>query len=192
MKRVVDWISTAYEDIQNLHATWRFLRNDFSFPTIVNTQEYMPTAVSVPDLAEWIRSDIHIYKTVEDESSLEYYPWETFRRAYQYGSRRTHAGRPSVVTVKPNNALVLWPIPNDVYTITGEYYKSAHRMVANDDVPIIPVRYHMIIVWRGLMHYGSYAGAEEKYVHGNNEFRRILNLLEHDQLEALVYGEPLA
>jgi hypothetical protein len=192
MKRVVDWVSSAYEDIQNLHATWRFLRNDFSFSTIASTQDYTPAAVSLTEHASWVKNDIRLYSAVNDEDFLEYYPWEIFRQAYLFGSHRTLTGRPQVVTVKPNNALCFWPIPDAVYTTTGEYYKTAQIMTANASTPVIPSRFQMIIVWKALTHYGAYAGADEKYAHGTNEYKKLLSMLEYDQLEDTTFGEPLA
>lgn len=192
MKRIVDWISSAYEDVQNLHATWRFLRTDFSFPTIASTQDYTPAAVSLTSFGSWIKKDLRIYQSVNDEDFLEYYPWEIFREAYFFGSHRTQTGRPTVVTVKPNNALALWQIPDAVYTVSGEYYKSAQSMTANADTPLIPERFQMIIIWKGLMHYGAYTGADEKYAHGQNEYKRLISMLEFDQLEDTTFGEPLA
>jgi len=192
MKRIVDWAASSYEDIQNLHATWRFLRTDFSFSTIASTQDYTLAAVSLTDFSEWIKNDIRIYSSAADESPLEYYPWDIFRQAFFFGAQRTQTGRPSVVTVKPNNALALWALPDAVYTVNGEYYKSAQVMTANADIPVIPTKFQMIIVWKALMHYGAYAGAEEKYAHGNNEYKKLLSMLEFDQLEDFTYGEPLA
>ena len=192
MKRVVDWAASAYEDIQNLHATWRFLRNDFSFPTIASTQDYTPAAVGLTEFASWIKEDIRLYSSLSDEQLLEYHPWEIFRQAYFIGTQRTQTGRPTIVTVKPDNALALCQIPDAVYTVNGQYYKSAQVMSANADTPVIPTRHQLIIVWRGLMYYGAYAGADEKYTHGQNEYKKMLFALEYDQLEDMTYGEPLA
>jgi len=192
MKRIVDWVASGYEDIQNLHATWRFLRTGFSFSTIVSTQDYTPAAVALTEFSEWIKNDIRIYSSVADESQLEYYPWDIFRQAFFFGSQRTQTGRPSIVTVKPDNALALWALPDAVYTVNGEYYKSAQVMTANADTPVIPTKFQMIICWKGLMHYGAYAGAEEKYAHGSNEYKKLLSMLEYEQLEDFTYGEPLA
>ena len=192
MKRIVDWVASGYEDIQNLHATWRFLRTNFSFQTIINTQNYTPAAVALTDFSEWIKNDIRIYSSAADESQLEYYPWDIFRQAFFFGSQRTQTGRPSIVTVKPDNALALWALPDAEYTVNGEYYKSAQVMTANADTPVIPTKFQMIICWKGLMHYGAYAGAEEKYAHGNNEYKKLLSMLEYEQLEDFTYGEPLA
>ncbi len=192
MKRVVDWVTAAYQDIQDLHATWRFLREDFSFSTIASVQDYTPAAVSLTDFASWVKEDIRIYESVSDESQLEYYPWLIFRKSFYFGSNRTVTGRSTVVTVRPDNTLTLWQIPSSIYTVNGEYYKSAQEMSGNADVPVLPSRFHMMIVWKALMHYGAYAGADEKYAHGNNQYKSLLPLLEMDQLEDLTYGEPLA
>jgi len=192
MKRVVDWVSSAYEDIQNIHLTWRFLRNPFTFPSIYNTQEYSPAAVSLNDFASWIKNDIRLYSAVDDEDFLEYYPWDIFKEAYMFGSHRTLMGRPTIVSVKPNNSLMLWSIPNAAYTVVGEYYKSAQVMTTDVSVPVIPTRFQMIIVWKALMHYGAYAGADEKYAHGSNEYKSLLFKLEIAELEDMIFGEPLA
>lgn len=192
MKRVIDWVSSAYEDVQNLHASWRFLRTDFAFSTIANIQEYTAAAISITDFGSWVTSDISLYTAITDESTLEFSPWDSFRESFLHGSSRIQTGRPTMVSVKPNNSLVLWTIPDGIYTVNGEYYKTAAQMTTNVSVPIIPARFHMIIVWKALMHYGAYAGADEKYAHGNNEFRRLMAQLEYDQLEDTTYGEPIA
>jgi hypothetical protein len=192
MKRIVDWVSSAYEDIQNMHETWKFLRTDFSFSTIASTQDYTPTAVSLTSFASWVKNDIRIYSSVEDEYPLEYYPWAIFREAYYFGTHRTTTGRPTVCTVRPNNALTLWQIPDAIYTVNGEYYKTADIMTANASIPLIPTRFQMIIVWKALTYYGAYAAADEKYAHGDKEYKKLLALLEFDQLEDMTFGEPLA
>jgi len=190
--RLVDWITAAYEDIQNAHKTWRFLRAEFSFSTIASTQEYTPAAVSITDLAVWRRQDMRVYDSESDEQFLHYLPWSDFRVNYKFGNNRSSEGRPSVVTVKPDNSLALWQIPDDVYTIDGEYYKSADVMEANSDVPIFHERFHLAIVWRALMYYGGYEAADERYSHGQNEFRRLKRQMDASELDDLGYGDPLA
>ena len=190
--RFVEWIEAAYEDVQDEHETWRFLRTDFDFPTIVDIPEYTPAAVAIADHANWIKESIRIYSAVTDETFLEYYPWDEFRDTYVYGSHRTQTGRPSAITVKPDNSLRLWQLPNAIFTVNGEYYKVPDVMTADADIPILPARFHMILVWKALMYYGVFAGAEEKYTHGANEYTRMLRKLEKDQLDDVLYGEPLA
>ena len=195
MKRVVDWVAEAYNDIQTARTTWRFLRNDFSFETTAAEQDYTPAEAGITDLADWIKRDIKIYSTasgVNTERWLEYELWNFFKAYYMFGSHRTQTGWPTVITVNPDNNLYLWQIPNDEFTVSGEYYQTADIMTEDADVPIFPARFHMDIVWRGLMFYGAYAGAAEKYTHGNNEHGKKFRELEIDQLDEPSWGEPLA
>jgi hypothetical protein len=194
LEKVVKWVLSAYESVQNKYATWKFLQTSFSFPTIIDTQAYTPASVSLDELATWKfdkENDLTIYSSVSDEQYLTYVPWDDFQGAYMFGSARTESERPSVVTIKPDNSMLLWPIPNEIYTVTGEYFKKAQAMTENTDTPIIPSQHHMIIVWRALMYYGAFAAATEKYAHGQNEHRKILRKMENTLLPDLLYGEPL-
>lgn len=194
-EKVVNWIQTAYEDIQNMYATWKFLQTSFSVSTIATTRNYTLAALSLTDLATWKKDradSLTIYSSVSDESYLTYLPWEDFKGLYEFGSSRSLEDRPSTVTVKPDNSLSFYPTPDAVYTVTGEYYKKAQTITADAHTPLIPDQYHMILVWRALLYYGGFAAADEKYAHGQNEYKRLLRELTHHQLPQMSWGEPLA
>ena len=192
MGRVVDWILAAYQDIQNAHTSWRFMREAFSFSTVDGQQEYTPVQAGITNMGAWITDTISLYSSVSDEQFLDYITWDFFKSNYWIGSHRTTESRPVVVTVTPGNSLALWQIPDAVYTCRGEYYKTTVTMTVDSDTPIIPIRFQLAIVWKALMYYGAYAAADEKYAHGKNEFRRLMRLMELDQLEDFTYGAPLA
>lgn len=198
MKRVVDWIANAYNDIQNASMTWRFLRVSFNFPTVIGTNEYAPGDVGITDHATWITRNrdqsgaIRVYENVNDENRLQHFQWDDYREAYETGSNRSITGRPSIITVKPNQSLVIWPIPDRVYTIDGERYKAGAQLTANDDTPNWPSRFDLIAVWKGLIDYGAWAGADEKYAHGTNRYLELKRKLEIDQQEIMRYGRTLA
>lgn len=198
LKRVVDWIATAYDDIQKAHATWRFLRTDFEFTMTIAKNTYSPSDLSITDFATWIiehRDDtgaIRIYNNAADESRMQYLPWDEFREAYVFGNNRTQTQRPSVVTVKPDNSLMFWAIPDVAFTCNGERYKSAAVLTADDDEPNFPERFHIGVVWKALMYYGTYESAPEKYDWGLVRHKASLRKLEMDQLERILHGPPLA
>jgi hypothetical protein len=192
MLRVVNWIAEAYEFIQNAYSTWRFLRTDFSFSTTASKQGYTPAEASITDHADWIEESIRLYSSITDEQFLYYLPWTDFRDVYMFGSHRTQEQRPSIVSIKPDNTLMLWQIPNAIYTCVGEYYTVPDVLAGDSGTPNFPERFHMAIVWKALMLYGAYAAADEKYAHGDNEFSTLLRQLSFDQLEKATYGAPLA
>lgn len=185
--RLVDWIDQAYEDIQNLHTEWDFLRHDFSFSLTVNDRDYTPTEAGYSELNAWSISDtgqdVTIYDSRADESFLIYEPWVQFRRVYLIGNNFSQTGRPYHFSVKPDKTIIFDLLPNDTYTVSGEYFKRYQAMAASNTAePLIPTQYRMIIVWRALMFYAAYEGADEVYSHGNNEYGKLLAELELDQL----------
>jgi len=192
--RAVSWILSAYEDIQNLHHHWKFLTFDFSFTTTAATQTYTKAAVSLTELASWViddRDPIRIYSSESDESELVYMPWHDFRATYLFGTYRSESRRPEAFSVNNSESMVLGPIPDDTYTVNGQYRKRAQTMSATDDEPLIPQQYQMIIVWRALMMYAAYEEAQAVYDHGDNEYTRLLAKLELNQLPDMTWGNPL-
>ena len=194
---LVEWISTAYEDIQNMHPTWLFLKEPFSFNTAVGKRDYTPIEAGLTDLREWKTNewgDFRNYSSVgvQDEQYLTFIPWADYKPIYLFGVTRTSAGRPTFFSVKPDKTLDFYQIPDQIFTINGEYYKQADIMEENADEPIFPDQFHLAIVWRALMHYGAFDAAGEKYSHGQNEYKKLMRKLESDQLETFTFGAPLA
>lgn len=214
--RLVGWIQKADRDIQNMHPNmWRFLKTELSFTTTEYVNEYTPTEAGAADLSSWVRrgmtcsnpepsdfiesggevitmSGSPAYVNYE-EWQVSYMRWEDYRPAYVYGSFRIQYGKPTVFSVNPSNSIVLWPFPNDEYTVTGEYYKKPQAMtIADASTSVIPEQYHDVLVWRALMFYGAHEGANEVYEHGQNEYKKILRKMELTELPEIQWGAPLA
>lgn len=196
--RLVNWIQTAYGNVQGLHETWLFRSADFSFPTIATVQNYTAVGVGLTDFANWKYdpdpnnlSGIRLYSSEADEQDLIFMPWDDFRATYKYGSARSDSARPTIFSIKPDMSMDLYAIPDAVYTVNGEYVKSIDELSGNTDTPLFPSDYHMIIVWGALMLYAAYEGAPEVYAHGNKEYRDMLVKMSMNQLPKMMYGAPL-
>ena len=180
-KQAVDYINTAYQDIQSIHPYWDFLRKDLSFNTIAGVNNYLDTSIGITDLGDWSIYDMRVYLTANGISSEQYLipvEWDDFRADFMFGSTREQTGMPTHITVKPDKSLLFYPIPNDVYSISGEYYREPFTFLLDADKPAFQTSYHMIIVWRALMFFAAQMNAQELYVLGNTEFRRYLFRLE--------------
>lgn len=194
--RIVEWINTAYRAVQRIHANWEFLRSEFSFPTVGGTANYTKATVvpTLPELGSWKTDTFRAYLTVTgigDQQDLTYIPWEEFRDRYTLGSLSTQTGRPMFFTVKADKSVTFWPIPDAVYTVTGEYYKRPQLMTVDASEPLIPSEYDEIIVWKALMLWGTDQGAPEKYTKGKEEYSRVLAALELNQLPDFMDTEPM-
>lgn len=185
MRRVVDWVATAYQDIQNLHQDWNFLRGEATFNTVAGQQDYTPAQADAADLGEWRRDSFRAWLTASgagSEIDLVQYDWTEFRDRYLYGTTRTQQGRPVYMAIKPDRSVALWPIPNDDYTVTGEYFRAPHVMVANTDTPNFPAQYHLLVMWRALVFYAGHAAAPETFAVGQQEHKRLLSMLRRAEL----------
>jgi len=188
--RVVNWIKQAYQDVQDKNTSWNFMRKNYAFNTVIGTQNY--DSSYVPDLSNWKPYSNRLYlNTAQNEWFLQFVPWEEFRDYRGFGSSRTQTGRPIECTINPAKELVLWPIPDNAYTIVGEYFRTPHVMVADTDTPIFP-RFQMCIVFNALMRYASYVNEPGVYAYAQKEYGKTISSLENDQLEQIKFAGPLA
>jgi len=197
--QALDWLNDAYNDIQIHQTNWRFMKKDFSFTTTDGTRNYSVTTIGLTDFDRWKIhefGDARLYVTstgVSSEQYLEYLHWEDYRRNFVFGATRTAEGRPSYISIKPDNSLDLYLVPNsDDYTVVGQYYRSPAVLSADADEPLFPSQFHKIIIWRAMMFYGNFYNAPEKYDQGQNEYKKLLRRLQFDQLPKFTFGSPLA
>lgn len=185
MKRVCDWIARAWIDIQEEMTDWDWMRKTVTFNTIANQGSYAPsTDMALSDFGAWRKGSFRLYLTaagVQNEFRLTQWDYNSFRDHYLLGARKAIYARPVNYAEAPDRSIVLGLAPDDVYTVTGEYYKTPVTLAADADTPDMPARFHNAIVYRALMAYGAYESAPEVYQYGEKEYRRLLNKLRMDQ-----------
>ena len=195
VKRLIDWVSTAWMDIQNQKKDWFFMRQPISFNTVAGQQSYTAQQANIQSFGNYKRDSFRQYSLAlgfGSEQRLNFIPYDTFRDMYQYASMRTTSQLPVVFTIDPAKNFLLGPIPNDIYVVNGEGYAMPTEFINDNDRSTMPSQYHMAIVWRALMYYGQYEAASEAFSHGQNEYNRLMNRLLDDQMPEVMFGAPLA
>jgi hypothetical protein len=200
LKRIVDWTSQAYLDIQRLHTTWRWLQEDFSGSTIAGTQSYDAAALNIASrFSHWLHLNearqctFSIYKTSEGQAGeglLTYREWRDFRQTLNIGTHDNN--KPVCFTVDPNNNIVFYPTPDDAYTIRGVYQKAPQTLAADGDEPEMPEQHHMAIVWKALLYLGTFDEGAEQLPVWDSFFQGELNSIEDLQLPHIRRAQPLA
>lgn len=192
LKRVVDWVRRAYNDIQLESSQWRWLTAQFQFTTIAGVQAYSPTAAGIAARFDrWNPRTIRLNRTgPQDEIPLEYISYDEFRAIYLTGPRPE--SRPSVVSITPADELIFGNIPDAVYTVTGEYQKSLQVLTTDADVPEMPTQYHDAILYWALTKYARFESAPEVYQDAMDNYRRLMTGLRIHQLPKVAQAEPLA
>jgi hypothetical protein len=195
--RVVDWVAEGYRAILNLHGDWEFLRADVTFLADTVNTIYTPAAASVAEFGEWrvVDSDWRAYNKaigVADEQPLVYVDYDKFRRVYQYGTQRTMTGRPQVFTIRPDQSLQIWPMPDAEYYIVGEQYRYPADFATNGDAPIFKAKFHDAVFYRALMLYAEYEEAGTVHAAAQAECLRIVGTMEDAYLPELEASGPMA
>jgi hypothetical protein len=161
--RLCGWIKQSWIEIQESNLEYDWMRKPFSFNTIANQGEYAPgnAPLSLTDFGQWRDKSFRIYLTsagVGTEWLLGYKDYNQFRDYYLLSSRKITYARPSEIAISPSKSLLLGLAPNDIYTVSGEYYIDPQVLALDTDVPTatFPSRFNMAIVYRAMIKYGAF------------------------------------
>jgi hypothetical protein len=198
--RIVNWVSSAWLDIQRKHDDWKFMRGSFTFDTTASDGVYAygdctdtTTSTAISAFRAWHRDTLKIYLTsagVAGEVQLTYIDYQSWYSVYNTGQQTD--GPPRFFSIDASNRLLLAPKPDGIYTVTGEYQKSATELSGDDDTPELPSEYHEAIVYRAMMKYGRFYVAGEVYDDGKTNYRTLINEMERTQLPEFTQADPLA
>ncbi|WP_394780595.1 hypothetical protein [Undibacterium sp.] len=194
----MNWVNEAWEDIQNWNENWAWMCQDFTLQTVAGQRIYQTDQIAA-DFGRWHEESLRCYKTAygaNNEQFLAFMQYADFRNSYMFGAMNNSAGRPMVFSERPRDkALLLGPVPDDAFTIYGEYQARATRMANNLDKPgngTFPDQFHMIIVHRAVMKYSEFEGAGPLYGAAQANFKQVMGGLEKSQLEEITVGRALA
>lgn len=200
--KVVTWTRSAWRDIQNAEAGWRWMRDDFEGETLVNLDAYAGSDFGLTRHADWLVDQREGYGTGvtvqlasdddDPEGELIWMDWRTFRRHYLRRPMPA-ADKPIHVSVDPAGRLRLGPTPDGAYTVRGEYRKAPQELAENGDVPEMPARFHELIVDRGLEYVGTDDESMAQLPFWSERARAKMSALRRDQLPRPTLGAgPLA
>lgn len=199
--QIVKWTAQSDLDVQTLHDDWKFMRGSFTLNTVAGDGKYAfgectdtATVAPITKFRIWCDDvEMRVFKTasgVGGETDLPFLCYEDWYSRYNIGNQTNSP--PFFWSVDKDNGLLLAPKPDDIYTVSGDYMKSATTMAADGDTPVFPADYHMAVVYRGMMKYGRFAGAQEIYNDGLTEYKRVLNEMRRTQRPKARQPGPLA
>jgi hypothetical protein len=190
-KRLVDWVASAWNDIQIAETDWMWMQGEFSFTTTAGQQAYTATDVGATRLNRWHTDSIRLSLTFpNDETKLTPLVYSDFRDTYMTGSNPD--SRPVYVSFSPDYKLLLGYTPNDAYFVRGEYYKTPQKLTLDTDVPEMPEQFHEAVLYSALMKYARYMAAGEIFEDAMANYRRIMAQLRVHQLPPMGMPETLA
>lgn len=195
LKRIVDWIVAADEEVQQAHDQWKFMVGSFTLNTVAGDNSYAAADCVTPvtNLRDWRLDTFKIYLLsagTGGETKLHWMDYQDWYDIYNTGTQTN--SRPSRFAVGNDMSIKLGAAPDAVYRISGEYQKSVTTLAANADVPVYPSEYHMLPVYGGMMKYGRYTGAAEVFSDGERLYNQLMRRMERTQLPKIRRARPLA
>ncbi len=205
LARGINWVKQRWKKIQNSNnSNWRWMRVGFTVNTVADDDTYASTdctdvltSTAIARFKRWRIQDRNdpakIYLTssgVGTQTWLTYLDWDDFKAIYRIGTQ--NSGFPAHITIDPQNNLVLGPAPNGIYTVTGDFVRSAQELSADGDTPEMPSDFHELIVYEAMQDYGYFEAAPEVLARGKELAAPLKRQLQADQLPTFRMAGPMA
>lgn len=184
LERVVNWVRDAWRDIQTMYTNWQFLYHEASHPIPQYTGVIYPPEFAARQVADWGACSFRIARSGHgrhrsDPILPEHY--QTFRDHMMDPPNRY--GRPDRLAIHPRGESIhLTPAADQEYELFYDYWRVPQELVEDDDEPVMPDRFHMLIVWEALQRYGGYEVAPDVIDRASARSQQLLSALIHDQL----------
>jgi len=177
LKDLVRWVADADIVIQREAINWDFLyKTDFTVNTVVGIADY----VKPSDYGKWDRKTFFLDYTTDTNIKLREIDYRVYFNTYAVGVQTN--GPPNNFIIQPGGNLSIYNPPDQVYTLTANYWRTAKRMTANGDVSLIPETFIRAIIARAKMYYAISEEADRVYAEAKGEYGDVLSELKSDQL----------
>lgn len=189
--RITGYVEQAWVEIQEQMPDWEWMRKDFSFDTQTGLPSYSVSVIGLTDFGAWRNGSFRIYTKstgVGDEIFLDQIEYTQFRDYWLWNTRRVTTGRPTAIAIKPDRSLILGLVPNNIYTVVGEYYSSPTDLENDTSSPEMPTQYHMLIVYRAMMRYAMFESAQEVLSEAQTQYNFMLDRLMSNQMPMITHA----
>lgn len=209
---VVNAVSHSWNNVQTQSNIWQWMRAEFSTSLVAVVPpalaRYTPASFGITRFADWIYDQIapassggSTYRAmtiqdptigVGDEATLSYIEWEVWRMRYARGTQTQ--SRPTEWTADPAGQFCIGKALDKTYTLKGEYFKDVQTLAVSTDIPEMPSKYHMLIVWRAALLLMEKDEADQlQYSRLEAKAEGIEHQLSRDQLPHIsIGGSPIA
>lgn len=192
--RIVTWVNSAYREILNSDQfSFGFIRREQQSQLVIGKGTYSKADLSLPLLGQWDTDTMRVSVNQDrsDESFVFNLRWPDFRDYWRFSTRSITTGRPLNCSVDQDTNLQIGPLPEVAYWLNFQYLEVPPDMLDDGDVPVIPERWQMAIVWRALRHYGMFEAAPEVVMRADAAYNEIMLRMTLDQTPEIVVGAPL-
>lgn len=207
IQRIINWVGDAWNEIQTEHDDWNWMRSSnilglgASFVTVAGQASYPlgttagTVGIPVDSFGKWDDTTFRCYTTTvgfTNETYLDVITFDIWRNSYMYGAMRSVQTRPVAVAIGPDQSVNVGPPSNGLYTVTADYFVAPSVMTDDTDVPTgLPLRFHMLIVYKAMMKYAGYESASEVFSSGSSQYNLMFAQLEAARMPGVGFAGGL-
>lgn len=156
--QIVSAVEDSWLDIQNYRPNWKWMRESEDFLVSQGVTDYTPTDVFGPNdrLRYWLKDTFYI--TVDSNKSiLRHVDYDNYVRRHNNDTVEKVFYE---FTIRPQDNALIFPLPDQFYTIDCDYQKTPQEFTADADIPEMPPYFHKAIIYGAV---STYAASIEFY-----------------------------
>lgn len=182
LAKIVSWVKQSDIDIQLEREDWDFLYRNAIGQLQVGMNIYLPGDLGMSDLS-WVKGVIVNGRAVTLDS------WDAYTLQVRYqGKVNDTAETPSLITVSPENKIIVYPTPTQAVELDIDYYSSPVEMTTSTSESIIPSAYREMIVQRALMYFAENQEDTLRYNQADLRYKQWLKRLTSAQKPKTVFA----
>lgn len=188
--KVVNWVKTAHEVLQS-GKSWDFDWASTTQALVDGKESYAPLSDWGLSIKSVVQDGLYLYRNVDGPQSKHwpvFVPWQDFRALRMPGV----TGIPGYYSIAPDESIYFHPIPTSGITMVMEFYRNPQVLADNLDVPRMPERYHMAIVWRAVMFHCASEENPTLFASARDNLNALMAQMSGSELPHFSEAEPLA
>lgn len=170
--RYVNWVDQAWVDIQSSQDYWLWMIGTATTASAITVGVSSITLAGASsdydNLIPYLSCGqpyILMFETAlgsSDSKELWILSDQEFAGYNDNPSMQVQNSRPQYAAIAPDGTLKLWPPANTTYSINYRYKKDYQPLIADATTPLMPDKFHMLIVWLALSYYGGSADSNSR------------------------------
>ena len=164
-KTLVEFVKTAYVDIQNVSEYW-----SWRYKSVIIPWNSSSTLYTDPTVEKWT-------KLFYDGSNLKFVEYED----WIMDSPTTVSVPPTFTIVPESNGIIINPV-GSAMLVNARAYRAIDELSTNSQVPIIPAGYQMIIAYKAAIDMADMVGNYDIFQLNTGKYDVLLGQLKRRSL----------
>lgn len=163
---IAEFVNLAYYDIQVMRDDWKFMQG--TLDTHIIPASY---TITNADVGRWNK----LYYSNKEVRRYDY-------EGYLNSDWTSTPGPPRMYTIIPETNKVVFNTPDQPYAIRARYVRVPLTLSNDSDIPIIPVRFHTVLVYKAAADFGSWLGNPEIEDRNMTKYDTLLLQLKRSEI----------